>query len=171
MKSNKKNEYKTLLSALAYGAPDEAQKLVLKYGEEKADNYEDLEYKLAKIYSSFPDKIELEKQFAAIHPHSKFILKYLSPKKVDRPLEPIQEKEIKTDTGTQVLKNIVVHDGYENADGETTSNCCGCHYCNKLSSADGITSVENKKGVYFDSLVLLGIIAVVGIVAITKNKI
>jgi len=171
---NKKNEYKTLLSALAYGSPEDSQNLVIKYGGEKAKDYEELEYKLAQIYAKTPDKLEIEKEFASIHPHSKFILKYLSPKKEIRPLEPMVEKTINTSEGSKLVKNILVHDGYENADGvsEQTSNCqcCRCN-CNKVSNADGISTVSNEKKMNFDSLVLFGIIAIVGIVSITKNKI
>lgn len=173
-KNNKKTEYKTLLSALAYGSPDDSQKLVIKYGGDKAKNYEDLEYKLAQIYANSPDKIEIERQFASIHPHSKFILKYLSPKKVDQPLEPIIEKKIVTDEGTKNVKSIVVHDGYENAEGNIkniSTSGCTCPYCNRTLSADGIQIIDEPKKTNFDSLVLLGIIAIVGMVAIQKNKI
>ena len=169
--NNKKTEYKTLLSALAYGAPDDSQKLVIKYGGEKAKNYDDLEYKLAQIYANTPDKLEIEKQFAEIHPHSKFILKYLSPKKENRPLEPIIEKEVKSEEGTKLVKNIVVHDGYQNADGGQVTDNSICPYCNRVSNADGVQTTSESKRTNFDSLVLFGIIAVVGIVAITRIKI
>lgn len=170
MKSkNKKNEYKTLLSALAYGSPEDSQNLVIKYGGEKAKDYEELEFKLAQIYSKTPDKLEIEKEFASIHPHSKFILKYLSPKKENNPLEPMSEKIINTSEGSNLVKNILVHDGYENADGQ--QNHCQCCKCNKSSNADGVSTTTEQKKINFDSLVLFGIIAIVGIVAITKNKI
>lgn len=153
MKSNnKKNEYKTLLSALAYGAPDDSQKLVVKYGETKAKDYDELEYKLAKIYANTPDKLEIEKEFASIHPHSKFILKYLAPK--------IDKKE------DIVLKDIQVKDVESTNIPEQNSNCCGCPYC-KSSSAEGDLPKTDIKN--FDSVFILGIIAIVGIVAITNK--
>jgi hypothetical protein len=118
--------------------------------------------------------LEIEKEFASIHPHSKFILKYLSPKKDTQPLEPMTEKVINSSEGSKLVKNILVHDGYENADGEseqpTNCQCCNCRY-NKTSSADGMLESNKEIRINFDSLVLFGIIAVVGIVAITKNKI
>jgi hypothetical protein len=175
MKNNKKkNEYKTLLSALAYGSPEDSQNLVIKYGGEKAKDYDELEYKLAQIYANTPDKLEIEKEFASIHPHSKFILKYLSPKKEIKPLEPMIEKTIDTTEGSKLVKSILVHDGYENADGESEqiSNGEGCNCnCHKISNADGLTTTSDSRKINFDSLVLFGIIAIVGIVAITKNKI
>jgi hypothetical protein len=169
--NNKKNEYKTLLSALAYGAPEEAQKLVIKYGEEKATDHDDLEYKLAKIYSSHPHKIEVEKDFASIHPHSKFILKYSKPLREDKPLQPMTESVVPTSEGDKIVKNVVIHDGYENADGESNHQPCNCKCCNPKSNADGLPTSDEIKKNNFDYLVLFGIIAIVGMVAISKNKI
>ena len=93
MKSkNNKKEYKTLLSVLAQGATDEAQKVLVENGLPEATTYEELEFNLAKAYSNANDKIALERKFAEIHPHSAFILKYLAPKKVEEP-----EKEVETE--------------------------------------------------------------------------
>lgn len=146
-KKNKK-EYKTLLSVLAHGATDDAQKVLVENGLPEATTYEELEYNLAKAYSNATDKIALEKKFAEIHPHSAFILKYLVPKKVEEP-----EQEI---DGDAVKPKVV----------ELTSNAsgdCGC------SSADGMGAPQEPK-IHFNTLALVSIVAIVGLVIISKQK-
>lgn len=147
-KKNKK-EYKTLLSVLAHGATDDAQKVLVENGLPEAGTYEELEFNLAKVYSNSNDKIALEKHFAEIHPHSAFILKYLSPKKVAEVLEVEKSDD-------SVMPPTVV---------ELTSNAsgdCGC------SSAEG-TTTQSKIDV--NALALVAIVAIVGLVIVTRPKI
>lgn len=141
-KTNKQKKYKTLLSVLANGSTDEARALLIKNSGEDALNEQDLENKLAKMYATSTSKIDIEKQFAEIHPHKEFILKYIKPKEELQPLKPsetpvvIGEKEKIVDSG----KMVVVHDGYSNASGY--SNCAGnpnCP-CNKKSNCCGMSN-------------------------------
>jgi hypothetical protein len=157
MKSKTKNkkEYKTLLSALAFGSTDEAQKILSENGMKEADTYEELEYNLAKLYSNATDKIKIEKQFAEIHPHSKFILKYLSPK-VEPDAKEVRQEDIQT-METEVTPPKIV---------ELTSNAsggCGC------SGADGITTTPQQNKIDYNALALVSIVAIVGIVMIAKK--
>ena len=69
----------SFLKVLAQGSSDKARDLLKKYGRGDAANYKDLEEKLAKLYQTHPDKIELEKEFIEIHPHKEFLKKYDTP--------------------------------------------------------------------------------------------
>jgi len=69
----------TLMTVLANEATGPARKLLKKYGQPDAKNYQDLEIKLAQLYFNTKDKVELEKQLAAIHPHKNWILKNVQP--------------------------------------------------------------------------------------------
>lgn len=147
-KGKNKQEYKTLLSALAFGSTDESQKILAENNIPEAKTYEELEYKLAKLYSSSNDKIKLEKQFAEIHPHSKFILKYLAPKKEETP-EVIET--LKSEVAQPQIVEIK-----SNASGD-----CGC-----TSSAEGETETNKIK---IQSLALVSIVAIIGLVIIAKR--
>ena len=82
-KDNRKNvQYATLLSVLAQGSTDGARSILKKYSGQDAKNLTDLEIKLANMYSNSPKKIDIEKDFADIHPHKDFILKYNQPKPI-----------------------------------------------------------------------------------------
>jgi hypothetical protein len=145
-KGKNKKEYKTLLSALAFGSTDESQKILAKNGIPEAKTYEELEYQLAKLYSNATDKIKLEKEFAEIHPHSKFILKYLAPKVEERP-------EVIETLKSEVAQPQIV---------EIKSNASGCG----CSSAEGTPENTN---INIQSLALVSIVAIVGLVIITKR--
>jgi hypothetical protein len=156
MKSKTKNkkEYKTLLSALAFGSTDEAQKILADNGMNEADTYEELEYNLAKLYSNATDKIKIEKQFAEIHPHSKFILKYLSPK-VEPDTKEVRKEDLQT-METETTPPTIVEMS------SNASGSCGC------SSAEGTTTTQQNK-IDYNALALVSIVAIVGIVMIAKK--
>lgn len=85
MKASKNNKIAkggqeiTLMTVLANEATGPSRKLLKKYGQPDAKNYQDLEVKLAELYFNTKDKVELEKQLAAIHPHKNWILKNVQP--------------------------------------------------------------------------------------------
>ncbi len=70
----------TLMTILANEATAESRKLLKKYGKADAQSHADLEQKLAELYFNTSDKVQLEKEMAAIHPHRKWIEKYIEPK-------------------------------------------------------------------------------------------
>jgi hypothetical protein len=78
----------TLMTVLAYESTSDAQKLLKKYGREPAKGYTDLEVKLANLYFNTPDKVQLEKELAEIHPHKKWLLDNITP------LVTIEKQEI-----------------------------------------------------------------------------
>jgi hypothetical protein len=155
-KTKNKKEYKTLLSALAFGSTDEAQKILADNGMREADSYEELEYNLAKLYSNATDKIKIEKQFAEIHPHSKFILKYLSPK-VEPDTKEVRKEDLQT-METETTPPTIV----EMSSNASGSCGCGC------SSAEGTVAIQQNK-IDYNALALVSIVAIVGIVMIAKK--
>jgi hypothetical protein len=156
-KNGNKKEYKTLLSALAFGSTDEAQKILLNNGMKEANTYEELEYDLAKLYSTATDKIKIEKQFAEIHPHSKFILKYLSPK-IEPNTKEVRKEDLQT-METETTPPTIV----EMSSSLSGNSCsCGC------SSAEGTVAIQQNK-IDYNALALVSIVAIVGIVMIAKK--
>jgi hypothetical protein len=114
---NKKDKGRTditLMTLLANEATDGSRKLLKKYGELDAKNYKDLEVKLAELYFKTTDKVTLEKELAALHPHKKWILKNTEPEvKITETV--IEEKKSNLDdnlcptcaTPPQVYSNVV----------------------------------------------------------------
>jgi hypothetical protein len=172
-KDNRKNvQYATLLSVLAQGSTDGARSILKKYSGQDAKNLTDLEVKLANMYSNSPKKLDIEKDFADIHPHKDFILKYNQPKPIV--VEKVVEKEpIKS----EVVLSTSNFDGHPpcgnpncprcnkffNSDGN--SNCT----CNKSSSAcgcGGSSSFEGETNILKMPNTQLMIVGVVGVVAI-----
>jgi len=126
--SNQKKEYKTLLSVLANGSTDNARKLLKKHSGEDAKDTKDLELKLAKMYAYSPKKIDIEKEFAQIHPHKDFILKYLAPKPVEKPVEKTEEKK---EEKKEVVGQTFIDYGYMNFNGHPPCGNPNCPYCAK----------------------------------------
>lgn len=143
-KSNNK-EAISLLKVLSQGATKQSRDLLKSHGKGDAINYVDLEGKLAELYRDAPDKVEIEKQFAAIHPHSEFIIKYMLP-------DAIAHFEGEKNTDAEVLIN------------ENKSNCTGgvCT-CNKSSV---VGEKEIKAEIKPNNTMHLTIIGCVTIVAV-----
>lgn len=139
----KSKQYKTLLSVLANGSTDKARALLIKYSGEDAQNTKDLEEKLARTYALSTSKRDIEKEFAEIHPHKDFILKYIQPIKEVTPLQPdATEKSVANES----TKSVVVHDGYANASGHAPCGNPNCKYCNRyFSNCEGNASCSCNK--------------------------
>lgn len=168
-KNNKQIQYKTLLSVLANGSELESRDLLKKYSGQDAQNTQDLEVKLARVYALSTDKREIEKHFALIHPHKEFILKYIKPQEELQPLKA--DDSITPETELVEAKKVthtVLHDGYSNANGldcDKSSNACGCSssfngYSNM--SGDSQTLTTNNHGIMVVGIV--SIVALVGMV-------
>jgi len=132
-----------LMKTLAYGATDESRALLKKYNKPDARDHQDLVICLANLYTSVPDKRELEKELASIHPHKDFILKYNK----DNTIEPMT---------------------VDQANEELKSNCSGgC----PSSNADGKQTIKNvfqDKTVVIVSMV--SVVAIVGLYLHYKKK-
>lgn len=155
----KRAKYDSLISALSRGYTLEARRLLKKYSGQDAKSISDLEMKLAQFYIKSNDKLTLEKEFAEIHPHKDFILKYI------RKEEPVVVEE---------EPKIVIGDMYSSADGERKSNCEGTN-CNcggvtqKMSGADGSQSTQSNGN---NSIMILGLVTIVVMVSLVviNNK-
>lgn len=153
MKEKSKNkEYKSLISALAFGSTDSAQSILQENGVEPAQTYEELEYKLAKVYAKSDDKIGLEKKFAEIHPHSKFILKYLAK----------PEKKVEVEKPTEEIKVI------EPSSSANSQFMCNCPLCREaMSNFDSAEKKEVK--IDYTSIAIVGIVAIFGMIYLSKK--
>jgi hypothetical protein len=108
MKASKNNKIAkggqeiTLMTVLANEATGPSRKLLKQYGQPDAKNYQDLEVKLAQLYFNTKDKVELEKQLAAIHPHKNWILKNVQPV-IEEKSKQEQVEEVKSNaTGDNI---------------------------------------------------------------------
>lgn len=169
----------SLLTLLANESTADSRKLLKKYGKEDSTDYEDLEKKLADLYFSSTDKIQLEKEMAQIHPHKKWLLKYETPKveiKKEEPKVNIVVKEEKVPTGVSVFEQGSQHDCSQHG------NKCPYHErehermrMSDVSSSfeGGLDSKSNTPRVDTNTIIavlgIIGIVAVLGII-VNKNK-
>jgi hypothetical protein len=169
-KNNKQKKYKTLLSVLANGSTDEARVLLIKNSGEDAKNEQDLESKLARMYANSSSKIDIEKQFAEIHPHKEFILKYVKPKEELQHIKPLNAPTVLEEKIVDSGKMVIAHDGYSNASGD--NNCpamCPCmanRYSNASGESQGIGSGNQTALV----LGLVSVVAIFGMVLYLKQN-
>lgn len=114
-KQNKKDI--TLMTLLAYESTPEARVLLQKHGYDDAKSYGDLEVKLAQLYFDSPNKLEIEKELADIHPHKSWLLR------VTKEIEPVKEEKIeaKAEIITPPTPNMI-NELKSNADGTIQSN-------------------------------------------------
>jgi hypothetical protein len=165
MKDTSKNkEYKSLISLLALGSTDKSQDVLKQNGIEPAQSYEELEYKLAKLYSKAEDKVALEKKFAEIHPHSKFILKYLGKKPYgveDIEQRPEDAQAMSTETTPPKIVELT-----SNANGNML---CTCPMCTQaMSNAEG-DDVKKELKIDYTKIAIVGIVAIFGMVLLYRK--
>lgn len=156
-KKRKTRQYRTLLSVLSSGSTPEARKLLKVYTGEDAFSEADLEEKLAKLYSTSNTKLDLEKEFAIIHPHKEFILKYCmeKPESIDiNKLNP---------SNTEVVKqvDIITPPTKEQIENPTEGKACSCG-CQKYANADGETSGGGMSSGTL-TIAVLGLVSIVAI--------
>ncbi len=148
----------TLMTILANESTSDCRKLLKKYGKQDATDYKDLEVKLAQLYYDAPDKVALEKEMAAIHPHKQWLMKNITPIEIKK--EEIKVEPIKVDTKLN----------------ETNATCCSCpkcmankHYIEMNSSFDANVRRERNETVQlkqtspFDYIGLIATIGVIGL--------
>jgi hypothetical protein len=149
----------TIMSLLANCSTEESKRLLEKYNMSKPKNKKDLEFLLAKLYRGCDDKRQLEKDFAEIHPHKKFIQKYTTPK-------PSQLKE------EEKIAPIPITNEIPNTKSEVVSNTdgqCTCSNCNNKSNFSNFNADEsNTKSQTFDKdkLIVYGMFGIVSILAL-----
>jgi len=161
MAKNRNQKRDSLLVLIALESRDEAQKLLQKYGIERATSTRDLEDKLSRLYFTSADKLTLEKEFADIHPHKKWIFKTLQP--------PVEVKEeVKVESVSEPKSNC---SGCK-CGGACGGNCGGNCPCKAQSSFDGGNTqkaVERQDSNQIEKY--MGLIALVAVVGITFHVI
>ena len=150
----------TLMTILANEATADSRKLLKKYNRPDATNHSDLEQKLAELYFNTSDKVQLEKEMAAIHPHRKWLQKYIEP------TTEVSESKIKETSGC--------------VDGDCCESCrqqrramnrasCPCALnrgWEQMSNADGNTVTKQSETRTFQPMEAVVPIALFGIITI-----
>jgi hypothetical protein len=151
----------TLMTLIANEATADARKLLKKYNKADAKDCADLEMKLAQLYFATSDKIEIEKDLAAIHPHKNWILKRTKVEEVEKPIEIPQTTS--NAEGECCNPNCPVHGkctGYSNADAAKTTPI-------PLNQDNrDVTSVteDYRMNPYHTIVPIIGLVAVVGFI-------
>lgn len=107
---NSRKQEITLMTLLANEAAKESAGVLEKYNKPKAKNHADLEVKLAELYFDQPDKIQIEKELAEIHPHKKWLVKSLQLVSKDdvkcEKCEETTQKPTETDKLEEIKKMV-----------------------------------------------------------------
>lgn len=157
----------TITELLAINKTADCRKLLQKHGVEDAKNYEDLQDKLVELYRSTPDKRELEKQVALMHPHKEFILKYCAPPvKIPEDIKVGPGQAPSSDTGTtQVSVNDFKGDEGNRGESKQRHSCaCGC---GGHSGFDG--PGQSAKQQDLQLLALVSMVAIVALIIYSKK--
>ena len=116
------------MTLLANESTADARKLLKKYNKPDAKDCADLEVKLAQLYFDCGDKLAIEKDLAAIHPHKDWLIKRTKVEEVEKPV--VLEVDQKT----------------SNAEGGCNNPYCPVHgKCIPVSNFDDLTSNPNLK--------------------------
>tara|TARA_R110000868_G_scaffold46244_2_gene152927 strand:- start:1347 stop:1877 length:531 start_codon:yes stop_codon:yes gene_type:complete len=158
----------TLMTLLANESTADARNLLKKYNKPDALNTGDLEVKLAELYYSAPDKIVLEKDMAEIHPHKKWLLKYIAP-----PIEEAQKdiKQIEKGNDT-ILSNADggCGCGNPNCPYNKTSSACGCSHFDSATTPSPQVVTPSTQYTPMDYMGILGMFAIVGLTFYVVTK-
>lgn len=173
-KSNKKQNIRGLLGLLAVDSAQDVNTLLSKNGISPSNDPNELANKLAALYQNAPDKLIIEKQFAAIHPHKNFILKYNSAPSGGESMVKAANVKIADDQETkQLLRQFISTAAptpeFSNCEGNPNCNCkqrmsnaCGCSGFSGFD-AQGVQmqlgrSISNNKELIIGGLVLVTVI-------------
>ena len=154
----------TLMTILANEATDGSRKLLKKYGQPDAKSHRDLEQKLADLYFNMQDKVQLEKEMAAIHPHRKWLTKYIEPK------VEVVETKVEEQSGSDGGCGCDSCRQQRRMKNRATCPCALGGNWEQRSNADGITETKQQSIAAVDlipPIMILGIL-VLGFVAIMK---
>lgn len=168
----KKKQYRTLLSVLASGSTPEARRLLKNTTGEDCFSESDLEEKLARLYAHSSSKIDLEKEFAHIHPHKDFILKYCQVKMTPSPADQIELSRLNT-ANTNVVEQVqlVTPPRKEDIENPTEGRACTCGCGMRYSNAEGEQSITpSNTNLTIAVLGLVSIVAIVGTILYLKTE-
>lgn len=147
----------TLMTILANEATDGSRKLLKKYGRPDAKSHKDLEQKLAELYFNTADKVQIEKEMAAIHPHRKWLEKYIEPK-----VEVVETKLEETSgaDGGDCCESCRQQRRMRN---HASCPCAMNRNWEQMSNANGVTETKPTP---FSAEMLMGPMLVFGLVAV-----
>ena len=174
-KNKKKKQYKSLLSVLANVSTGDARRLLIERTGQDAKSVQDLEDKLASMYATSTDKLDVEKRFAEIHPHKDFILKYsqVTAKSI---AEPTSEMIAQPTDTTVITNNAPNEEKITLAPPSMMGNQiigCSCRCCRGdiYSNADGDQSIARSSKSDNTALIvgMVSIVAIMGMVMYLKS--
>jgi len=156
----------SLLTILANEATSGSRKLLQKYNRPDAKSHADLEQKLAELYFDTADKVQLEKEMAAIHPHRKWLEKYIEPK-----VEVVETKVEETSSadGCDCCQPCRQQ---RRAMNRASCPCAMNRNWEQMSNAEGGADTKQQKISAADLIGPIGVIGilVIGLVAVFKQK-
>jgi hypothetical protein len=177
--ANAQKQEITLMTLLANEATSDARKLLKKHGITDVKNHVDLEVKLAELYFNSPDKIAIEKEMAAIHPHKNWITKYSEPKvevkkeetTVDLKTTDSGKSEVKKDSAPMVEiptqgvcpSNCPLHHSMNPHNPYFAHNRVLSNFMGTGNESNRTNENERKTQSPMDYMGMIGLVAVVGI--------
>jgi hypothetical protein len=164
----KKKKIDGLLSLLANESTADSRRLLRKYGMDDAKNHRDLELKLAELYKSASDKIQMDKEFCAIHPHKDFIVKYTESKKPETTVEAPNGAILTEESVKNLMKEYINAGGYSNCAGNPNCGCGKSNFGGNYNESFG-QPVQTNNNTVTIALSVIGIVAVLGIIMHHKH--
>jgi hypothetical protein len=155
---SKKQEI-TLMTLLAHEAAKDSSAMLKKYNKPKAQNHDDLEVKLAELYFEQPDKLQIEKELAEIHPHKNWLIRSLDlVDKKDVKCKKCEEKQEIDSDKTEKLAEI------KNAVSESVSQFSAFNGSTKEAPQPTIVT-NTPQG--FSSIEIIGMVGAIGLIGLT----
>jgi hypothetical protein len=168
----KKRQYRTLLSVLASGSTPEARRLLKNTTGQDCFSETDLEEKLARLYAQSSSKIDLEKEFAHIHPHKDFILKYCQVKMLPPQPDQIDLGKLNT-ANTNIVEQVelITPPSRSDIENPTEGRACTCGCGMRFSNAEGEQLQKaSSTNLTITILGLVSIVAIVGTILYLKHE-
>lgn len=163
-----------MLSVLANVSTGDARRLLVERTGQDAKSVQDLEDKLAQMYATSTDKLDVEKRFAEIHPHKDFILKYsqVSANSIAEPTSEMitqpNDSTVITNNAPNVEKIVLQPTGMGN---QMIGCSCRCCRGDIYSNADGDQSIARSSKSDNTALIvgMVSIVAIMGMVMYLKS--
>lgn len=164
LRSKGKRKDISLMTLLANESTSDSRKLLKRYNQQDAADYDDLEVKLANLYFSTDDKVQLEKELADIHPHKNWLLRNTTPLEVKKEEIVIEAKPEKKEETSSFNGGMGCNPA--------------CPYCQAMMAqrfASGFSNANGTESAFTkptDYVGVIGMVAVVGALfyVLSKNK-
>ncbi len=148
-----------LLTVLAFQAPKESVKLLMKHNPNvKIRNYEQIEYELGNLYVNSTDKVGLEKEFAQIHPHRDWLLKYIAvPTKMSVVADEVKIEDVPAPIQKEQAKQLIQE--YSNFDSAAPKS-------NVTNNQDQNNNQNNQKSHISEGVLIIGVLSIVAVIGL-----